>query len=104
MINRWLQKFFGSKHERDVKRLMPLVDAINEIYNTLHGLTDDELKEKTETFRETIRQAVGDIQDRIQKEREKLKSVTEEGAVDFDAVRRNIEVLEKEEGDRKFRI
>jgi len=80
------------------------VGVINEIYETLHSLTDEELQGKTETFKETIRQAVGDIQERIEKERYKLKSVTEEEAVDFDDVRRNIEVLEKEEREKTEEI
>ena len=35
------EKIFGTKHERDIKKIMPIVRQINEIYETYHSLTDD---------------------------------------------------------------
>src|SRR6185295_17327485 len=47
MINTILTKIFGSQHEREVKRLQPLVAAINEIEPQIKALSDDELRAKT---------------------------------------------------------
>ena len=60
-----LKKLFGSKHERDVKAVRPLVDEINACCEDLQGLSDDELRAKTEEFRARIREAVKETEDRI---------------------------------------
>jgi preprotein translocase subunit SecA len=49
-----LTKIFGTKHERDVKKLRPLVEQINEHYETLQSLTEEQLKGKTEEFRKRL--------------------------------------------------
>jgi preprotein translocase subunit SecA len=54
MINTILTKVFGSQHEREVKRMQPLVAAINEIEPQIKALSDDELRAKTAEFKSQI--------------------------------------------------
>jgi preprotein translocase subunit SecA len=54
MINQLLTKVFGSQHERDVKKIQPLVAAINEMEPQIKALSDEELRAKTVEFREQI--------------------------------------------------
>jgi preprotein translocase subunit SecA len=54
MFNQLLTKVFGSKHERDVKRLQPQVAAINALEPEIQRLSDDELRERTARFRAEI--------------------------------------------------
>jgi len=54
MSPNFLNIFFGSKKERDVKNLLPLVAKINEFYGGLHKLTDDELRRKTIEFKQRL--------------------------------------------------
>jgi preprotein translocase subunit SecA len=54
MINRMLAKVFGTKHDREIKRLMPLVDRINSLESGISSLSDDELKAKTPAFKERL--------------------------------------------------
>ena len=42
-----IAKLFGTKHDRDVKKLYPYVDEINEHFEKLAGLSDEELQSKT---------------------------------------------------------
>jgi preprotein translocase subunit SecA len=56
MINRVLTKIFGSQHERDVKRMLPIVAAINELEPGIQALSDAELRAKTAAFREQLAQ------------------------------------------------
>ncbi len=49
-----LQKIFGSKNEREIKRLKPLVEEINRLEPDLLKLSDDRLKAKTGEFRERL--------------------------------------------------
>ncbi|NQU39912.1 MAG: preprotein translocase subunit SecA [Lentisphaerae bacterium] len=46
-----LQKIFGTKHQRDIKKLAPLVARINELDEEYKALSESELKGKTDEFR-----------------------------------------------------
>ncbi len=61
MFGNLIKGLFGNKSDRDVKKMMPLVEEINSLYEEYHSLTDEELKAKGLGFRE-----------RIKKEREEL--------------------------------
>ena len=51
MIEAVLKKIFGTKHERDVKRLMPRVQAINALEPGIQALGDAALRAKSGEFR-----------------------------------------------------
>ena len=54
MINIALKKIFGSKNERDIKKMMPLVERINALEEGYQKLSDDQLKAKTQEFRNRL--------------------------------------------------
>src|SRR6267143_5786026 len=54
MIDVLLRKIFGTKHERDVKRMMPGVQAINALEATAQALDDAGLRTKSDEFRKRI--------------------------------------------------
>jgi preprotein translocase subunit SecA len=54
MINKVLTKVFGSQHERDVKKLQPLVDEINALEPQMKALSDAELRARTDEFRHRL--------------------------------------------------
>ena len=54
MVDRILSLFFGTKHERDVKRLRPLVARINDLEPGMQALSNDEMRAKTAEFRGRI--------------------------------------------------
>ena len=52
----FIQKFFGgSKSEKDVKIIQPLVGQINQHFNSFQSLSNDQLRSKTQDFRERIK-------------------------------------------------
>ncbi len=51
MINTLIGKVFGTKNEREIKRLMPRVAEINALEPAMRKLSDDELRAKTDEFR-----------------------------------------------------
>jgi preprotein translocase subunit SecA len=61
----FLAKIFGSKSERDIKILQPIVTRINEEYSKLSALSNDELRNKTTYFKETITKALAEIDEKI---------------------------------------
>lgn len=53
---KWLiQKIFGTAHERTMKKLRPLVTAINELEPKIKRLSDQQLKAKTQEFKERLK-------------------------------------------------
>ena len=60
MLN-FISKLFGSKSERDVKSIMPIVEKIKAEYAKLGGISNDELRAKTVGFKETIAEGLADF-------------------------------------------
>jgi len=54
LINQLLGKVFGTKNERVIKALMPKVQAVNALEPVIQKLTDDQLRAKTDEFRQRI--------------------------------------------------
>ncbi len=54
MFNKLLRKIFGSKNDRDIKKMMPLVEQINTLEKDLQALSDEALKAKTQAFRDRL--------------------------------------------------
>ena len=70
MINTLLGKVFGTRNEREIKRLMPKVEAINALEPQIKALSDDQLRAKTEEFKQRIQ--------------ERMKTLPEEPGADID--------------------
>jgi preprotein translocase subunit SecA len=54
MIDFILRQIFGSKHDRDVKRLRPQVQAINDLEAGLTGLSEADLRQRSDELRRRI--------------------------------------------------
>jgi len=54
MVDKILSVLFGSKHERDIKKLGPLVTLINSLEPDMKKLSNDEMRAKTSEFRGRI--------------------------------------------------
>ena len=63
MINTLLGKVFGTKNEREVKRLQPRVEVINALELEIQKLSDEQLRGKTAEFRARIQERLSSIAD-----------------------------------------
>jgi preprotein translocase subunit SecA len=54
-IMKLLQKFFGSYSNREVKRVIPIAEKIDKLDADMQKLTDDQLRVKTDEFKERIK-------------------------------------------------
>lgn len=61
-----LEKIFGTKNERELKRYFTIVEDINRLESQISSLSDEKLKQKTDEFRERL--AKGESLDDILKE------------------------------------
>src|SRR5947199_8824205 len=67
MIDKVLTAVFGSKHERDVKRMLPVVAQINALEAEASALSDEQLRGRTSEFRQRLRPVV-EVLENAQKE------------------------------------
>ena len=56
MVFNFLTKVFGSKNERELKLLQPLVDSINALEPEMQAMNDEQLKAQTAAFRQRLAQ------------------------------------------------
>jgi preprotein translocase subunit SecA len=63
MIKGLIGAIFGSQNERDIKKVSPIVDKINSFEPAIEKLSDEELKSKTQEFKERLQngQTLNDI-------------------------------------------
>lgn len=64
-IAKGLTKVFGTKSDRDIKEVLPVVEQINKEFAKLKDLSHDELRAKTTDVLERINQYLKDIDDEI---------------------------------------
>jgi preprotein translocase subunit SecA len=65
MFNFLSKLFGGSKSEKDVKKIQPVIDKINQHFNSFASLSNDQLRGKTQEFRQRIKSHVQGIADEI---------------------------------------
>ena len=54
MVGWILKKILGSKNQRELKRLMPIVRRINEFDEQFKSLSDEDLRAKTAAWKEEL--------------------------------------------------
>ncbi len=52
----FITKIFGTKYERDMKRIRPMVRRINELEESYQSLSDEQIKVKTDEFRQRLKE------------------------------------------------
>jgi len=55
MITNFLTKIFGSKNERELKKIQPIVEKVNAFEPQIQAMSDEKLKAQTELFKERSR-------------------------------------------------
>jgi preprotein translocase subunit SecA len=78
LINTLLGKVFGTKNERELKRLLPRVGAINALEPEMKKLSDDELRAKTDEFRRRIQERLSSIPDEPDADPDRIKQLEDE--------------------------
>ncbi len=73
-----IKTIFGDKHSKNIKELWPIVEEINEYYDKIKDLSDDELKAKTLEFKEKIQNETQELRRKIEELKNKLQSGEDE--------------------------
>ena len=77
MFNKVVAAVFGTSNEREIKRIQPLVEQINSLEPATKQLSDEQLRAKTDEFRQRIRERIDAIEDADEKD-QALKAVLDE--------------------------
>ncbi|WP_149524217.1 preprotein translocase subunit SecA [Sphingobacterium hotanense] len=96
---KFLSKLFGSKSERDIKGVQPIVQKIKDEYEKLSGLSHDELRGKTLEFKSRIAEYLQDIDKEI--DELKLHAEATEDMEDKTATYEKVDKLTKDR-DKKL--
>jgi len=64
-ITKTVSKIFGSKSEKDIKEVTPLVEKTKEEFAKLSTISNDELRGKTAEFKQRISEYLSDIARKI---------------------------------------
>ncbi len=94
-INNFLKKFFGSKSQRDIKEVLPILNKIREAYPGIEKLSNDELRSKTAEIRDYVLNSTTEKTAAIREMREQIES----GTLDVETAEdyyREIDKIEKE--------
>jgi preprotein translocase subunit SecA len=78
LINTLLGKVFGTRNEREVKRMLPRVEAINALEPEVQKLADEQLRAKTEEFRARVQERLSHILDEPDADPDRQKQIDTE--------------------------
>lgn len=93
--------FGGDKSQKDVKKINPLVQEINECFEQYHSLTNDELRHKSVEFKKRISDYTASIDESINQKQEEAEKL-DTGDIDGrDTLYRQIDEL-KDDRDKKI--
>ncbi|MFN2637291.1 MAG: preprotein translocase subunit SecA [Gemmatimonadaceae bacterium] len=77
MLTGLLSGVFGTRHDRERKRVQPIVDEINEQYARLQTISEDDLRAQTGKFRARIAEVTSGIETRIAELKERKRGAAD---------------------------
>ena len=70
MLKNAFTKVFGTRFDRELKRIQPIIDRIIEIEADLAGLSDEQLRAQTDKLRGILGHRLGDLRRALDEKRE----------------------------------
>ena len=67
MLGKILKLFVGDKSKKDLKEINPIINQIHSYQDEMNKLSNNELRQKTETFKKLIKDSISDINIKIDK-------------------------------------
>ena len=96
MIGFLSKMFGGSKSEKDVKAVLPLVSKINENFQAYQSISNDELRNKTQEFRQRIQNHLKEIDTEIAETNKRADELPFNDLVGKDAIYHEVDKLKKD--------
>ena len=99
IIAKGLAKVFGTKSDRDIKELLPIVTKINEAFSGLKNLSDDQLRAKTGEIKAEINAHLKEFDDKILAIRAKVDELPAKAIHEKDQLFNQIDQIEKDRNE-----
>ena len=96
MLGFFSKMFGGSKSEKDIKKILPLVDQINNHFASYQVLSNDQLRHKTQEFRQRIREHLTNIDNEIAAINQQAEELPFSDINGKDALYQQVDVLRKD--------
>ncbi len=93
--------FGGNKSEKDVKKIEPYVNKINDFYASYQSLTNDQLRGKTQEFRQRIKEYLQGINDEIAAKNKEAEDLPVNELLEKDSIYQQVDKLKKDK-DKKL--
>ena len=90
----FISKLFGTKSDKDVKKLLPIVDLVHAAEKKLTSLSNDELRAKTQEFKDIISKKISAENDKIKSIKEQIKSNPTMDIIEKDNLWKEIDKIE----------
>ena len=90
----FIKKIFGTKSDRDIKRVMPWVEATNQEFALLQNISDDQLRGKTEELKNVIRKHLLAIDQELKALHNKIADLPDLSLNQKEAIFEKIDALE----------
>ena len=104
MIKNILKSFFGTKADKDIKEITPVLNDILKAYETIKNLSNDELRGKTISFRKNIAEYIAEEENKIQKIKQQLENEPDLDADEKEKLYDEMDRLEKVSYDKSQEI
>jgi preprotein translocase subunit SecA len=91
-----ISNIFGNKSDRDVKGVQPMVDAINQHFESYNSLSLDELRSKTDEFKQRIADHLVEIDSELAEIKEKIDLLEHDAITEKEEFFARVDELEKE--------
>ena len=98
-VSKGIAKVFGTKSEKDIKSVLPYVDKINQQYDTLQGISDDELRGKTLELKKSIDQELSQVDAEIAEQHQIIADNPDLDIHQKDEVFKQIDALEEKRNE-----
>ncbi len=95
-IQKIIEAIFGKKSDKDIKAVAPLITATKAEFEKLSGLSNDELRGKTQEFKGRIAEFLKEINDDIDSIKKEIQDAPDMHPEDKEELYKEIDKLEKE--------
>ena len=95
-VAQFLSKMFGTKSDRDIKEIMPVVEAVKSEYERIIKMSHDELRAESALVKQKINDYIKAEEDEIAELKEKAEEVElEESEKMYDRIDKLVEIIDE---------
>lgn len=88
--------FGGNKSDKDVKKILPIVEQVNQHFASFASLSHDQLRNKTQEFRQRIREHLKEIDSNIEARNKEAEALPFSDLSGKDAIYQEVDKLKKD--------